>query len=87
MVASHTHLSILASRYPPFFDEHPFRIYEKILEGKVVWPKNMDLSAKDLIKKLLARDVTSRLGSLRVRAAERYTRHSYLFCPSSSKEW
>ena len=76
VVASHTCLSILTSRYPPFFDEHPFRIYEKILEGKIVWPKNMDLNAKDLIKKLLTRDVTSRLGSLRVRAARRCAQHS-----------
>lgn len=54
-------------RYPPFFDEHPFRIYEKILEGKIEWPKSgMDANAKDLIKKLLSRDVTSRLGSLKV---------------------
>lgn len=54
-------------RYPPFFDEHPFRIYEKILEGKIDWPKSgMDANAKDLIKKLLSRDVTSRLGSLKV---------------------
>lgn len=74
--ASHTGPSILTSRYPPFFDEHPFRIYEKILEGKIVWPKNMDLSAKDLIKKLLTRDVTSRLGSLRVRAARRCAQQS-----------
>ena len=55
--------------YPPFFDEHPFRIYEKILEGKIEWPKSgiLDAGAKDLIKKLLSRDVTSRLGSLKVR--------------------
>ena len=54
--------------YPPFFDEHPFRIYEKILEGKIEWPKPgmMDANAKDLIKKLLSRDMTSRLGSLKV---------------------
>jgi serine/threonine protein kinase len=54
--------------YPPFFDEHPFRIYEKILEGKLEWPKSgvLDANAKDLIKKLLSRDVTSRLGTLKV---------------------
>ena len=53
--------------YPPFFDEHPFRIYEKILEAKIEWPRTLDPNAKDLIKKLLVRDVTKRLGSLRVR--------------------
>lgn len=51
--------------YPPFFDEHPFRIYEKILEGKVEWPRVVEANAKDLIKKLLVRDVTRRLGSLK----------------------
>ena len=56
----------LFSRYPPFFDEHPFRIYEKILEGKIEWPRHLEPNAKDLIKKLLVRDVTRRLGSLRV---------------------
>lgn len=57
--------------YPPFFDEHPFRIYEKILEGKIDWPKSgMDANAKDLIKKLLSRDVTSRLGSLKQGVAD-----------------
>ena len=53
-------------RYPPFFDEHPFRIYEKILEGKIDWPKVVNSNAKDLVKKLLDRDVTVRLGSLKV---------------------
>ena len=53
-------------RYPPFFDEHPFRIYEKILEGKIDWPKVISGSAKDFIKRLLVRDVTRRLGSLKV---------------------
>ena len=59
--------SLSSNRYPPFFDEHPFRIYEKILEGKVEWPRHLEPNAKDLVKKLLVRDVTRRLGSLKVR--------------------
>ncbi|XP_064393943.1 cAMP-dependent protein kinase catalytic subunit PRKX-like [Halichondria panicea] len=51
--------------YPPFFDEHPFRIYEKILEAKIDWPRHLEPNAKDLVKKLLVRDVTRRLGSLK----------------------
>lgn len=51
--------------YPPFFDEHPFRIYEKILDGRLDFPKPLEPSAKDLIKKLLIRDITRRLGSLK----------------------
>ena len=30
------------SRYPPFFDDNPFGIYEKILAGKVEWPRHME---------------------------------------------
>lgn len=67
--------------YPPFFDESPFRIYEKILEGKVQFPKWVDGRAKDLIKGvrtyqnvffqpfffsgLLTTDHTKRLGTLK----------------------
>jgi protein kinase X len=32
--------------YPPFFDEKPFGIYEKILAGKIDWPKHLDLHAR-----------------------------------------
>lgn len=78
-------------RYPPFFDEHPFRIYEKILEGKIDWPKSgMDANAKDLIKKLLSRDVTSRLGSLKVMPYMVMWRKcviGYVMSCLCSKEW
>ena len=33
-------------RYPPFYDEKPFVIYEKIVAGKINWPKHMDPIAK-----------------------------------------
>ena len=33
-------------RYPPFFDEQPFGIYEKILAGKIEFPRHMDPVAK-----------------------------------------
>ncbi len=51
--------------YPPFFDDVPFKIYEKILSGKIEFPRFMDASAKDLIRKLLALDKTKRLGNLK----------------------
>ncbi|XP_013392219.1 cAMP-dependent protein kinase catalytic subunit PRKX isoform X2 [Lingula anatina] len=51
--------------YPPFFDDVPFQIYEKILAGKIDWPKHLDLIAKDLIKKLLVADRTRRLGNMK----------------------
>jgi len=36
---------LLVYSYPPFFDDNPFGIYEKILSGKVEWPKHMETTA------------------------------------------
>lgn len=52
--------------FPPFYDDNPFGIYEKILSGKIEWPKHIDPVAKDLIKKLLVQDRTKRLGNMKV---------------------
>ena len=52
--------------YPPFFDDNPFGIYEKILAGRIYFPPHFDSTAKDLIKKLLTADRTKRLGNLKV---------------------
>jgi len=62
--------------YPPFYDDHPFGIYEKILEGKIVFPNHFDANAKDLIKKLLTPDRTRRLGSLKA-GAEDVKKHKF----------
>lgn len=51
--------------YPPFYDDTPFRIYEKILEGKVKFPNWFDSRARDLVKGLLMTDHTKRLGTLK----------------------
>ena len=37
---------ILICRYLPFFDEHPFRIYEKILSDRAEFPRIMESYAK-----------------------------------------
>jgi protein kinase X len=50
--------------YPPFYDENPFGIYQKILKGQIDFPRHMDPYAKDLIKKLLTPDRTKRFGCL-----------------------
>ena len=52
-------------RYPPFFDDNPFGIYEKILAGQIHFPSHFDANAKDIIRKLLTFDKTRRLGSLK----------------------
>ena len=37
-------------RYPPFFDDNPFGIYEKILAGHIDWPRHMEPVAKSAYK-------------------------------------
>jgi serine/threonine protein kinase len=51
--------------YPPFYDEDPLGIYQKILEGKIKFPWHFDRHSKDLCKKLLTADLTKRLGNLK----------------------
>lgn len=48
--------------FPPFFDESPFRIYEKILAGVFESPRSLDPNAKDLIRRFLIADRSKRLG-------------------------
>ncbi|KAF9567621.1 kinase-like protein [Agrocybe pediades] len=50
--------------YPPFFDESPYGIYEKILNGQIHWPRTMDRLSRDLIKAFLNPDRTKRLGNM-----------------------
>lgn len=50
--------------YPPFFDETAYGIYEKILKGKIHWPRDMDRLSRDIIKAFLHPDRSKRLGNL-----------------------
>ncbi len=56
--------------YPPFSDDNNFSTYEKILSGKIDWPKSFDPIAKDLVKKLLTNDRTKRIGCMKVSKQE-----------------
>eukprot|EP01066_Platyproteum_vivax_P014325 Platyproteum_vivax@DN6421_c0_g1_i1.p1 len=51
--------------YPPFVDEDPMGIYQKILSGKIVFPKFFDRNLKLLVKKLLTADLGKRFGNLK----------------------
>ncbi|TPX35236.1 hypothetical protein SmJEL517_g02290 [Synchytrium microbalum] len=62
--------------YPPFFDDNPFGIYEKILANKISFPSHFDANAKDLIRHLLTLDRSKRLGNLRG-GAEDVKRHKW----------
>jgi hypothetical protein len=50
--------------FPPFFDENAYGIYQKILAGKIEWPRHFSSDAKDLVKRLLTSDKSRRLGCL-----------------------
>lgn len=50
---------------PPFQGRTINDIFEKILEGKIRFPRSFDPTAKDLVKKLLQRDQMKRLGNLK----------------------
>ncbi|CAM9103226.1 unnamed protein product [Discosporangium mesarthrocarpum] len=51
--------------YPPFYDENPIGIYQKIIAGRLDPPRHLDAKAKDIIKKLLTIDRTKRLGCVK----------------------
>eukprot|EP00931_Biecheleriopsis_adriatica_P016939 TRINITY_DN12326_c0_g2_i1.p1 TRINITY_DN12326_c0_g2~~TRINITY_DN12326_c0_g2_i1.p1 ORF type:complete len:408 (+),score=100.42 TRINITY_DN12326_c0_g2_i1:84-1307(+) len=50
---------------PPFCDEDTPGIYQKILAGKVYFPKYFDKNAKALVSKLLTADSSKRYGNLK----------------------
>jgi len=62
--------------YPPFYDENPFGIYQKVLANKVDYPKHFDVKAKDLIKRLLTHDRAKRFGCLKA-GAEDIQKHKW----------
>eukprot|EP00361_Fabrea_salina_P007587 CAMPEP_0202435178 /NCGR_PEP_ID=MMETSP1345-20130828/18205_1 /ASSEMBLY_ACC=CAM_ASM_000843 /TAXON_ID=342563 /ORGANISM="Fabrea Fabrea salina" /LENGTH=209 /DNA_ID=CAMNT_0049048111 /DNA_START=285 /DNA_END=914 /DNA_ORIENTATION=+ len=60
----------------PFSDEDPMAIYQKILKGKVKFPRNFDKNARSLVKHLLEADLTKRYGNLK-RGVEDIKRHRW----------
>jgi len=50
---------------PPWVDDRgPMGIYQQILNGRLLFPRFVDASAKDLVKRLLVTDLTRRFGCL-----------------------
>ena len=49
----------------PFSDEDPMSIYQKILKGKIKFPRNFDKNGKSIVKHLLVSDLTKRYGNLK----------------------
>ena len=51
--------------HPPFYDSQQFGVYEKILQGQIAFPPQVDPVSRDLIQSLLTADRSRRLGNLR----------------------
>ncbi|XP_036883606.1 cAMP-dependent protein kinase catalytic subunit PRKX isoform X1 [Sturnira hondurensis] len=66
----------MLSGFPPFFDDNPFGIYQKILAGRIDFPRHLDFNVKDLIRKLLVVDRTRRLGNMK-NGADDVKRHRW----------
>jgi protein kinase A len=49
----------------PFSDDDPMKTYQKIIKGKINFPKDFDKNAKSLVKHLLTADTTKRFGCLK----------------------
>jgi protein kinase A len=49
----------------PFTDEDPMVIYQKILRGKIRFPRGFDRNAKSLVKHLVIADLSKRYGNLK----------------------
>lgn len=51
--------------FPPFYDNSPFAIYEKIVAGRISFPSLVPEETKDIVRKLCTRDLSARLGNMR----------------------
>jgi serine/threonine protein kinase len=49
----------------PFTDEDPMGIYQKILKGKIRYPKSFDESARSIVRHLVVADLSKRYGNLK----------------------
>ena len=52
--------------YPPFYDDNPLGIYQKIMDGYYEFPPHIEPKARDLIKCFLCADRSIRLGCSKV---------------------
>jgi len=51
--------------YPPFYDNSPMRIYEKIIEGRISFPEWIPPDVKDIVQQLCNKDLSARLGNMK----------------------
>ena len=48
--------------YPPFYDDNPLGIYQKIMDGYYEFPPHIEPKARDLIRSFLCADRSLRMG-------------------------
>mmetsp|Transcript_34023 Transcript_34023/g.47137 ORF Transcript_34023/g.47137 Transcript_34023/m.47137 type:complete len:85 (+) Transcript_34023:39-293(+) len=48
--------------FPPFHDKSNMNIYNNIINAEIEYPRRISSQAQDLIRKLLVRDPSQRLG-------------------------
>jgi len=61
----------------PFHGNEPNELFNKIVEGKIVFPNQFDPAMKDLIKKLCTVNVSKRLGA---KNDENIKKHKFFDC-------
>lgn len=66
----------LLAGYPPFFDETPLAVYEKIRIGTYECPRHFSPQSADLVRRLLTADPSKRLGCLK-HGAEDIKKHKW----------
>ena len=49
--------------YPPYYDENQFGIYQKVLAGKIEYPRHFETQSRDIVAKLIKPERTKRIGS------------------------
>ena len=62
--------------YPPFFSTNPFSVYQKILQGKIKYPKWFNRASKTVVSDFLQANRSSRLGCT-IGGFGSITRHSF----------
>ena len=62
--------------YPPFYDDNPLGIYQKIMDGYYEFPPHIEPKARDLIKSFLCADRSQRLGCQR-KGSEEIKEHKW----------
>lgn len=51
--------------WPPFWDDQPMKVYEKVITGKINYPESFSKAFEELISKFLVKNPSKRLGNMK----------------------